>query len=90
MYPRWEMVEIFCLYICFYLSFQHRRICAEVDSGKISEDILEKIRIIVDSDQNEALDTCIKPEIKSEPMDYWGVETKSVRIKCYHLKKTDM
>ena len=48
----------------------HRRICAEVDSGKISEDILEKIRIIVDSDQNEALDTCIKPEIKSEPMDY--------------------
>ncbi|XP_071143453.1 cAMP-responsive element-binding protein-like 2 isoform X3 [Mytilus edulis] len=49
----------------------HRKICAEVDSGTISEIMFEKLQAIVEDDeQTDTFDTCLKTDIKTEPMDY--------------------
>ncbi|CAG2216028.1 unnamed protein product [Mytilus edulis] len=51
--------------------FLHRKICAEVDSGTISEIMFEKLQAIVEDDeQTDTFDTCLKTDIKTEPMDY--------------------
>ncbi|CAC5406171.1 unnamed protein product [Mytilus coruscus] len=48
----------------------HRKICAEVDSGTISEIMFEKLQAIVNEEQTDTCDTCMKTDIKTEPMDY--------------------
>ena len=47
----------------------HRKICEDLDTGKIDDALLTELKAITENKDEESRDTFIKPEVKSEPMD---------------------